>query len=518
MDDKKIPYGTAGFRGPSEVLEKIMIRVSVVATMLAREEKKVVGVMITASHNPINDNGVKIVDPNGEMINPKWEREAVDIVYMDDAKYDVLVEKLIKEGRENNYGCSGVIIGGDTRPSTINFKDNMISMIKKLNTDVRDLGIVTTPLLQYCVNEVNNHFNSKITADVPYHQTIKNIFEKCFQLMDKKDMKKYENNICLDAAYGVGNPKDKDNVLMSNGYLKIDLGNDKIPGILNHESGADYVKMNKTIPKCCQYEGAPKKCVSFDGDADRIVYFYQKVNEPFCLIDGDKIAAIYTKFIKTHLLISGLEDKLSVGVIQTAYANGASMKYFREKEGIEPRLVKTGVKYLHHEAKKYDIGIYFEANGHGTVLFSKKFDEEIKKNFDFNDSSKYLYYFSQLINRVTGDAVTDLLCVEICLRYFDWSIEDFYKIYEDLPNKQLKVPVSNRSLFETIEDETRLVKPKKLQDFIDDTLKKFNINRAFIRPSGTENIVRVFVEDSDLPKVDKVASILGEEITKQYSM
>lgn len=29
----------------------------------------------------------------------------------------------------------------------------------------------------------------------------------------------------------------------------------------------------------------------------------------------------------------------------------------------------AGVKYLHHEAKVFDIGIYFEANGHGTVLF-----------------------------------------------------------------------------------------------------------------------------------------------------
>lgn len=29
----------------------------------------------------------------------------------------------------------------------------------------------------------------------------------------------------------------------------------------------------------------------------------------------------------------------------------------------------AGVKYLHHEAKAFDIGVYFEANGHGTVLF-----------------------------------------------------------------------------------------------------------------------------------------------------
>ena len=32
----------------------------------------------------------------------------------------------------------------------------------------------------------------------------------------------------------------------------------------------------------------------------------------------------------------------------------------------------TGVKHLHHEATHFDIGVYFEANGHGTVLFSER--------------------------------------------------------------------------------------------------------------------------------------------------
>lgn len=33
--------------------------------------------------------------------------------------------------------------------------------------------------------------------------------------------------------------------------------------------------------------------------------------------------------------------------------------------------VSTGVKHLHHKALTFDIGVYFEANGHGTVVFSK---------------------------------------------------------------------------------------------------------------------------------------------------
>lgn len=35
--------------------------------------------MITASHNPEEDNGVKLVDPKGEMIEPDWEVYATEI-------------------------------------------------------------------------------------------------------------------------------------------------------------------------------------------------------------------------------------------------------------------------------------------------------------------------------------------------------------------------------------------------------------------------------------------------------
>lgn len=41
--------------------------------------------------------------------------------------------------------------------------------------------------------------------------------------------------------------------------------------------------------------------------------------------------------------------------------------------------VPTGVKHLHKKALEFDIGVYFEANGHGTVVFSANAKRQIKK-------------------------------------------------------------------------------------------------------------------------------------------
>ncbi len=35
--------------------------------------------MITASHNPEKDNGVKLVDPKGEMLEQAWETLATEV-------------------------------------------------------------------------------------------------------------------------------------------------------------------------------------------------------------------------------------------------------------------------------------------------------------------------------------------------------------------------------------------------------------------------------------------------------
>lgn len=103
-------------------------------------------------------------------------------------------------------------------------------------------------------------------------------------------------------------------------------------------------------------------------------------NKTIDLVDGDKILSLFALFIKEQLSIlnkniGGERNEYSqprLGVVQTAYANGASTDYLKLM-GLDVVLTPTGVKYLHEKAAEFDIGIYFEANGHGTILFSEAF-------------------------------------------------------------------------------------------------------------------------------------------------
>lgn len=122
------------------------------------------------------------------------------------------------------------------------------------------------------------------------------------------------------------------------------------------------------------------RCASLDGDADRLVYFIvpPESSGRIDLVDGDKILSLFALFIREQLSFlnenEGIKNcyQARLGVVQTAYANGASTNYLRQL-GLEVNFTPTGVKYLHEKAAEFDIGIYFEANGHGTVLFSESF-------------------------------------------------------------------------------------------------------------------------------------------------
>jgi phosphoacetylglucosamine mutase len=169
----------------------------------------------------------------------------------------------------------------------------------------------------------------------------------------------------------------------------------------------------------------------------------------------------------------------------------------------------TGVKHLHHEAQRYDCGVYFEANGHGTILFSpyalSLIASHQPKSPAQNVALNSLKAVINLINQTVGDALSDMLFVEVILAHRSWGPKDWDAKYIDLPNRLVRVVVSDRSKFKTTDQERKLVEPKGLQERIDGLQCKYKEGRAFVRASGTEDAVRVYAEARTRSEADELA-------------
>ena len=58
--EQRIAYGTAGFRTRAEKLDHVMFRMGILASLRSAKTKSVIGIMITASHNPGNRRGKRV--------------------------------------------------------------------------------------------------------------------------------------------------------------------------------------------------------------------------------------------------------------------------------------------------------------------------------------------------------------------------------------------------------------------------------------------------------------------------
>lgn len=74
-----------------------------------------------------------------------------------------------------------------------------------------------------------------------------------------------------------------------------------------------------------------------------------------------------------------------------------------------------------------------------------------------------------------------------------------------LASRQTKLAVADRTVIVTTDDETRVVTPVVLQNAIDELVAKVPDGRAFVRPSGTEDVVRVYAEGATQEAADALA-------------
>ncbi|CAD1480593.1 unnamed protein product, partial [Heterotrigona itama] len=464
-----------------------------------------IGLMITASHNIGSDNGVKLVDPAGEMLEASWEQIATNLVNVEDANLISTIEHIIKEENINMSADAIVITGRDTRESSPTLLNAAVMGIETLYGIVQDFGIVTTPQLHYlvvCANTKSNYGDPTLHG---YYVKLSEAFKYVRQ--EQINNGQYVAELLLDAANGVGAIAAKEFQKYLGTTLAINIYNDG-NGELNYMCGADYVKVQHVPP--VNFSLKPNfRCVSIDGDADRIVYFYMDEDNKFHLLDGDRIATLIAEYLKELLKESHLSFQL--GLVQTAYANGSSTDYILNVLQIPVVCVSTGIKHLHSKALEFDIGVYFEANGHGTVLFKETVIKTIKevvinpeRSTNEKEAASKLLNIINVINQTVGDALSDMLLVETILHAKGWDIMEWEKMYEDLPNKQLKVKVNDKSIITTANAGRQCITPKGLQDEIDKVVSQYKRGRSFVRPSGTEDIVRIYAECENLCDLNKL--------------
>jgi phosphoacetylglucosamine mutase len=517
-------YGTAGFRMKEELLDSTCVRMGMLAVLRAMRTGVPVGIMVTASHNGPADNGLKMTDHDGGMLAASWEGYATQLANAEESEvFTTLVKILDSEDMSSCYksleGCvrPQVFLGMDTRTHSPRLIECCRLGISVLGAKVTNIGIVTTPQLHHQVYTHNHGLTgvqSKWADLSGYYKKVDFYFRGLLRSMDKGTLSKARGPLLIDCANGVGAPQMLPLVSGLKDVLEIHLRNTG-DGELNSGCGAEHVQKKRLPPVTFdEYKDRGLRVASFDGDADRVVYWYfRKEDGQFRLLDGDKIAVLTARWINKQLLAAGYkEGEINMGIVQTAYANGAASAVVKA-DGIAAPYAKTGVKYLHHKALAFDIGVYYEANGHGTVLFAddtitlfcERMNDDVLTEAQ-REANRSLYYASQLHNQAVGDAICDALFVEAILSLEDHDVVSWDALYVDLPSRQTKVRVADRTVLTTVDDETRLLTPATLQTRIDAAVRSVKCGRAFARPSGTEDVCRVYAEAASQDEADKLAA------------
>lgn len=516
--DGFLKYGTAGFRAEATRLRGAMMRVGVLAALRSAScGTGATGVMVTASHNPSSDNGAKIVDLSGSMLEPAWEARAT--AFVNDPNPSEALSELLADLFPSNAKCDKavVIIGADTRPSSEMLKHMVSKGIRAVSNtidSVINLGVVTTPQLQFVVRAkyrgepctVRDYYARLVSAYrtmIPHNALLP--------------------SICVDCANGVGARAMAGLVEL---LPRLTLINREGDGELNQSCGADFVQKRRLMPTLHGERAdidVKKLAVgddgtiwaSLDGDADRLVMYTscsmqsEKVTDEvngrkendtgIVLADGDRFASLLAWFISKHLSIVHIAD-VQVGIAQTAYSNGSATAFVQALDHVHVVTTSTGVKHLERAICSFDIGIYWEPNGHGTVMFSDSLIQrltEIRENSDVSSvqhkSSESLLCVSQLANPAVGDGIADLLLVLAILQCEHMTFSDWIDQYTESCSHNLAVQVTDKDVIVTEDFDRAVSKPIALRKAIENVTGADG-RRAFVRPSGTEDVVRIYAE------------------------
>ncbi len=377
-----------------------------------------------------------------------------------------------------------VVIGQDTRLSSDCYVTSLATALLEFGIDIDLVGVVPTPAISFIVNRLKYSAGIMVTAshnDKNYNgikvfnqygekisKEIENNLETNIQLDYKKDpigkleykeylvdryskylFKNYINKVnqnirvVVDAANG-SNYKIAPKVLRDIGIEVIEKDCSNNGEIINQNCGANNV--NNLIEWVKNYKA--DFGIAFDGDGDRLRVVCCDGKE----LNGDDLLYIFSKYIKET---SNIRLDYICGTIMT-------------NRGLDKSLIGDNIQVL-----RSDVG-------------DKNLIELMKKNSIIlgGESSGhicFLYYIP------TCDALYNALFFLKCYSYFQSKI---YKLIEEKITynsviKSINVNAEFRKNFDK-----NIALKNKIK-----TIENSELNcRIIVRPSGTEPVIRIYVE------------------------
>lgn len=430
------------------------------------------------------------------------------------ANTELTPELAFKLGRAGAYVLTEgthkpkILVGMDTRISGQMLECALVSGILSVGAEAVCVGIVPTPAIAYLTRKYNADAGVMISAShnpVEYNG-IKFFDSKGYKLKDEiEDRIQYviENNleeVPSPVSGDVGRKiEDETAVEQYVKYIKsaVDVNLDGLKIALDCANGAAYkaavkafrdlkaevyvindnpdgVNINKKCGSTHMEElmdyVVKKGCdlgLAFDGDADRCLAVDNEGN----LVDGDKIMAVFAKYLKS-------KGKLVENTLVTTVMSNMGLFLGLDKEEINTVKTKVGDRYVLEEMIKRGYNLGGEQSGH--IIF-----------LDYNS---------------TGDGL--LTAVKLCeiVKESNKTLKELSNIVTALPQvlENAVIPNDKKDIY--LVDEEIVSEINKIEKILDGK------GRVLIRPSGTEPLVRVMLEGEDQEEINSLAKDLAKLI------
>lgn len=221
---------------------------------------------------------------------------------------------------------------------------------------------------------------------------------------------------------------------------------------INRECGSTHLDHLQRIVR----EGKYDLGVAFDGDADRALFVDSRGN----VVHGD------------HMLLLNARARGEKAVVTTIMANMA-LEVKLNEAGIPLERTAVGDRYVHERLHDRHLTLGGEQSGH--ILF--------------------------LDVSPTGDGVLTALLTLASMRATQTTLDELHDDLVMYPQTLVNVRVADKKAI--------AVDPAVQAAVTDAEAKLHGKGRVNLRPSGTENLIRVMVEGQDAAEIHEIARVLA---------